>query len=227
MKSVVFLFSLFFTVFGIGIVVFTFDHFDKSNKLCSFPTSEALVSHLELNLWDQCMVKTYPFTMSNDKISCNCRVVNANMNLVNHDSLTNETYNYDSETENELNVKILESMVDKWDMLEVLFIKDVSPQIYLNLTEEYHYSSKYLRVLHLDNIVIGSLGEGIKNWRYLEYIFVSRTHWSKWPNNFEHLNDLSYLNLADVKYLQNLPPNLCSMTKLRALSVFSTWIGCM
>ena len=63
------------------------------------------------------------------------------------------------------------------------------------------------------------MGNGIENWKNLEYIHLSHAHMPTWPVNFNQLNKIAYLKIWDIFYLDDFPPNLCNMHNLRALNV--------
>ena len=195
-----------FIALGILIMSLTFGHFDKYSNTCSNPGSPILSKNPELIFWSDCLYKTMPFVNGeNSKISCNCRKVQIDIS------------NQDIDSKNASIA--LESMLSNWDQLELFYISDTIQRYSVNLTKSSHYNSKYLRVLHAENIVIHSLSEYIDNWSNLEYFAAYQVFWPNWPENFKKLNKISYLQLINFKYIDDLPPNICQMENLRALYV--------
>ena len=113
-------------------------------------------------------------------------------------------------------------MLKHWNMLEVVYItdnKDRKTKFGINLNDSSHYTAKYLKILHLDEIILYEWNNGIENWSNLEYISLSHAHITKWPDSFSQLNKIAYIKLWDILYLNELPPNLCTMYNLRAINV--------
>ena len=213
--------SFIFICFGCIFIFFTFSHFEQSHLICSNPSDWLMVNHPELNVWDECIFQVFPFSISNSRYDgsypCNCRHAKVNLTSFSANDDTNVSM-------------IVESMLKSWDMLEIVVINDdtshrLNIRFGVNLTHNYHYNSKYLKILHLDNIELRNFGDGIKNWQDLEYIHASHAHIKSWPNGFNQLNKLRYLKLWDVLYLDDLPPNLCQMHDLRALNIFQSIAG--
>ena len=210
---VVMIFSLIFISFGCIFTFFMFAHFENSSQICSNPSELLLLNHPELKIWDQCSFQISPFTTTtsryDDEYPCNCR--HAKINLTSF--AKNDDRNVSA---------TIESMLKSWDMLEIVVIidDDVNTRFRINLTNTDDYNLKYLKIFHLDEIELHNFGGAMENWQNLEYLSISHTHIKTWPNGFNQLNNLRYLKLWDVLYLDELPPNLCQMYNLRALNIF-------
>ena len=214
-KCVVLSSAILFVLFGVWIIISVIWHFSHNNNICNNPNENVLLKHSELYVWNECTFKTYPFSsfvltnFNSDSIDCNCRQATIDLQSID--------IPFDSGSKNV--TIMIESILINWNMLETLYIVDDTKRNSINLTESHHYNSKFLKILHLEGISVGSLGDGIENWKNLEYFYVSRAHWSYWPNDFNQLNQLSYFSIEDVRYLVDFPPNLCNMQNLRALHV--------
>ena len=207
--------SLFYLIIGIGFTSVVLTHFEKSKQECLNPNNKQLQQHPELTLFEQCIYKTYPFKSFNfwkrndneNSVNCNCRQLLADLSLLN---ATGDNYNN--------NNSMLDSLLQNWDMLEILRITDDNVlRFSLNLSRSYHYNSVYLKILHLENIEITSLGNSIDNWKYLEYFYLSHAHFIDWPQSFDKLEKMSFFKLENA-YVSRLP-NLCTMNNLRAIYV--------
>ena len=201
-NGLVLFFSLLFVGFGTSFMIVVFEHFETAIRICA--KESMLFDHPELYLWDQCVFKTFPF---DSDYPCNCRQVKIDLNET---STTNVSIS-----------SIIESMFENWDMLQVVYITDANKDgIGINLTQSDHYSAKYLKILHLDEIRLNGLSNDVSNWKNLEYLYLSHAHFPSWPNGFNSLNKIGYLKLWDVQYLSEFPPNLCNMYNLRALNIY-------
>lgn len=208
--------AMLYFLIGISITSTVVTHFIESKQECLHPTNERLVQHPELYLFDQCTYKTYPFKSfdfwDRSDVNCNCRQLLAEL------SLLNQNLSDGIETNNNT-ISMLDSVLKHWDMLEILRITDENAASFsINLNDSYHYNSEYLKILHLENIEVTSLGHSIDNWKYLEYFYLSHAYFIKWPDSFNALNKISFFKLENT-FVSELPPNLCSITNLRAIFV--------
>ena len=177
-----------------------------------------------------------------DKIICNCRQARVDLssfatsfsiidgNIASNSSIDNKTrmqaedtfidkYNNSIGCTDLNNLCLMvESMLKYWDMLEILYIIDDIARFGISLNGSNHYNTVHLRMLHLSEIKIRSLGNDIKNWKNLEYFYISHSHFEQWPSTFDQLNKISFFKLQD-SYLQSLPSNLCSMKNLQSINI--------
>ena len=226
-KGTVFLISALYLCFGATFVYFVFDHFDKSSQYClnANDNDDTLSKHPQLYFWNQCTFKTYPFINAylphysydynkNNKLPCNCR--RAQIHISEKDFAMNISQS--------VNVsEMIESVITNWDMLELLYIRDNSSLslVRITLNETFHYNSKYLTALHIENIIVDELTNDVGNWKEMEYFYITHAHWHGWPSNFGKLNKISYLYLHNTLYIDSLPPNLCKMSNLKAINIFN------
>ena len=198
---------------------------------CKYPT----FPFESVNFWEN-------FNNNHDfvKYNCNCREGKIDLSSFN-DSFTiysNTTINSNSNKFEEIFFSthnnsvacrdmnhiclVVESLLINWDMLEILHIVDnnytYKPQFTMYLNDTSHYNSIYLKILHLEGVNIGDLGDEIENWKNLEYLHISNAHFGQRPSTFDKLNKISFFKLQD-SFLQSLPSNLCSMNNLRALFI--------
>ena len=231
-SSILICISLLYLVFGIVFIISIFTHFSQSQQQCSNYNLNSN-KHFELNFWDQCIYKTYPFKSvnflsnnnNNEKsITCNCRQVKIDLSLF--DSYDENYTTTGCKNGNNLCL-MFESMLINWDMLEIIYISDNSSsfgssskvaRFSISLNDSSHYNSIYLKILHLSHVTINSLGISIDKWKNLEYLYISNAHFDQWPSTFDQLSKISFLKLQD-SYLQSLPSNLCSMKNLRAINI--------
>ena len=157
-----------------------------------------------------------------NQVNCNCRHVQIDLSSLNG-TLDNSDYDQSTlgiytgcQNLNPLCLMI-ESMLIHWDMLETVYITDDKARIEIWLNASSHYNAEYLRILHLDQIKVKTLGENIDKWKNLEYLYISHAHFNNWPHSFSKLNKISFLQMQD-SYLQNLP-NLCLMENLRGINI--------
>ena len=238
--------SFIYLIFGIGFSILVFTHFENSQQECSNPDSNiveiSLQQHPELYFWDQCDFKTFPFksvdfwsTNSNDEnnVNCNCREVQIDLSLFTDTEIArNSTSDIVTGCDTVNNLCLMfESMLINWNMLETIFITDgndntVKAAIDISLNFSVHYNAVHLKILHLDAVNVNILGESISKWKNLEYLYISHTHFTNWPQAFNKLNKLSFLRLDD-SYLSNLPSNinLCSMKNLRGINIEQSLTG--
>ena len=207
------LFAFMFIGSGLAVIIITMNHFDSGVNVCNSPSEELLQTNPELVFWDQCVRQTLPFDSksgsgSESEVNCNCREAKIDLS----------TFASDWESDSNITMSFrIDSMLKNWDMLEILYIEDDHARFSFNWTESFHYSSKYMKILHLNEIKLVGLSESIENWDNLEYFHLSDTHFPQWPKNFNLLNKISYLRLMDVTHVYLFPPNICQMTKLRAI----------
>ena len=233
--------SLFYLILGFGFSIFVFLHFSESQEQCLNPNLNTKILYPELYLWNECKYKTFPFKSINfwndnndDEINCNCRQAEINLSVfddsfnilekTNNSEYENKFYEMYNKSigcsESNLNhvCLMIESLLINWDMLEILYISDDSARFTISLNDSKHYNSEYLKILHLNEIKVNSLGIGIENWVNLEYFYISHAHFDEWPSSFDKLNKIAFFKLKDA-YLKNLPQNLCLMTNLRAINI--------
>ena len=224
-----------YLVFGFGFTWLVFTHFETSKEQCSNVNSlspSQLIDHSELYLWDQCLYKTYPFQSVDfwyNDINCNCRQARIDLTLFDNSfAIISESYNISSMLDSKFNNSagcdlddynsiclMIESLFINWDMLEALYISDDNDARFtISLNNISHYNAIHLKILHLEEVRVSSLGTQINRWNELEYLYISHAHFSQWPQNFQDLDKISFLKLED-SYLESLPPNLCDMSNLR------------
>lgn len=222
-KVCVVLIGLFFICVGVLLILLNKHHFDTSRNLCTNPDMTELTKHPELHLWDQCLFQTMPYATikqqingrsntEDDEISCNCRKAKIDLSLFSSSV-------YDNPQNKENVTLMIESVFKNWNMLELLYISDNTPRFSINLNKSSHYSAAKLSILHFSSFTVTNITNAIENWANLEYLHCTRSHWPVWPKNFNKINKLSYLHIWDMKYLDELPPNICDMHNLRALSI--------
>ena len=221
-KYVVLCFAILFVLLGIAIISGVIFHFQESNNICNHPSDSVILQHPELYVWNQCIFKTLPFssfillyffTQQGNSVNCNCRQAKIDLQLI----------DLEFQTQSENVTSMIESIFVNWDMLETLYIIDEAQRYAVNLTDSHHYNTEHLKILHLEGIAVESLANHIENWKNLEYFSITKTHWHHWPENFNKLHKISYLAISDVKYITDLPPNICNMENLRALHVSGAW----
>ena len=189
------------TLLGLGTTTigwFT-NRLENSDDLCTNPSDKILALHPELAVWDQCTFQTLPFWSTNGDnnehdYNCNCRKAIIDVSIVPDGNVTT----------------IIESLLMNWYMLETLKITDEVVHHSINLSDFSHYSAKRLSIIHIENIAVTQLSEGIENWKDLEYMYFNWARFSHWPVSMKKLDKISYLHLGSTS-VQEFPPNLCSL----------------
>ena len=215
--------------FGFLVLISVYLFLDKAINDCNNPNNDFLSKHPELNFYNFCNRKVYPFFPNKQQISkCQCRrfIIDTSNNNFNFNK---KSFNIKLWNEN----KVLEHIFINFGMLEELWINynsivnfnssNYNLNIKLNLTERKYFGAKRLRILYLNEVSNVYFGNKIDLWEELQVLYLNPTHFMDSFNvnklgNLKELRILRLQNGFNVK-LNNNTLFLCKLINLRDLDL--------
>ena len=207
------IFVIFILGSGIGLLVFVLNHFTTSQELCSnYVYNNDINKHNEMRIWNEyCEYKVYPFTINNNELPCQCRVL-----LIRDNDMSLLLQKYDSNIVQNIVIDIL----THFTMMETIKIE--SPVNFIppiKLTNGM-FNSEFMRVIDIEGIGIEYIEKNIYKWKLLQYLTIKNTLFD--AINLDIISDELY-QLNNIKYLHLEQFNagkmeyICSMTQLKYL----------
>ena len=213
-----------------SILVFVYigSHFSNAFSVCDDFTGSSdlniLNTNHELFAWEYCTYKVYPliFNYNSEYLPCNCRHIKIDESEF--DDIVNRIQSYNNDTSTTLQLqesKVVSDIFKHWYMLESIKLDaGSSNHIAVNFSSDM-FDASHLRVLSMDQIIIGTFDDNIKRWRTIEYLeFVDCQNGDLPQQSMQTLKNLKYI-LFDTALYMNRIDWICSLTNVEYLTLIA------